>query len=217
MDTHKNARLTPKGREQMVRAVGEQGLSNAAAARRFNTTPKTVAKWVARFGAQGVDGLARPLLEDPFHRHARSRPTPPMRSRDCAASAASRSTLRPRSASPRPASRAFSSAAASVCSPASSHRSHAPATSARNPARSSISTSRSSAASTASATASVDVAAAGAAAKAPAGNTPTWRSTITRASPAPTSSRTRRRRAPSPSSSPPSPTSKASASRSSVS
>ena len=57
MDTHKNARLTPKGREQMVRAVGEQGLSNAAAARRFNTTPKTVAKWVARFGAQGVVGL----------------------------------------------------------------------------------------------------------------------------------------------------------------
>ena len=57
MDTHKNARLTPKGREEMVRAVGEHGLSNAAAARQFNTTPKTVAKWVARFGAQGVVGL----------------------------------------------------------------------------------------------------------------------------------------------------------------
>jgi hypothetical protein len=27
MDTHKNARLTPKGREEMVRAVVESGLS----------------------------------------------------------------------------------------------------------------------------------------------------------------------------------------------
>jgi hypothetical protein len=34
MDTHKNACLTPKGREEMVRAVVEGGLSKAAAARR---------------------------------------------------------------------------------------------------------------------------------------------------------------------------------------
>jgi transposase InsO family protein len=65
MDTHKNARLTPKGREEMVRAVVDGGLTNAAAARRFNTTPKTVAKWVKRFRAEGVDGLrdrsSRPL------------------------------------------------------------------------------------------------------------------------------------------------------------
>jgi glutathione S-transferase len=33
MDTHKNARLAPKGREQMVRAVMEGDLSKAAAAR----------------------------------------------------------------------------------------------------------------------------------------------------------------------------------------
>jgi transposase InsO family protein len=57
MDTHNNARLAPKGREDMARAVVDGGLSNAAAARRFNTTPKTVAKWVARFKAEGVDGL----------------------------------------------------------------------------------------------------------------------------------------------------------------
>jgi hypothetical protein len=31
MDTHKNARLTPKGREEMVGAVVEGGLSKAAA------------------------------------------------------------------------------------------------------------------------------------------------------------------------------------------
>jgi transposase InsO family protein len=65
MDTHKNARLTPKGREDMVRAVGEGGLSQAAAAHRFNTTPKTVGKWVERFRAEGVAGLrdrsSRPL------------------------------------------------------------------------------------------------------------------------------------------------------------
>jgi len=57
MDTHKNAPLTPKGREAMVRSVIEGGLSPAAAARQFNVTPKTVAKWVARFRAEGVDGL----------------------------------------------------------------------------------------------------------------------------------------------------------------
>jgi transposase InsO family protein len=57
MNTHNNARLTPKGREDMVRAVLEQGLSKAQAARRFNTTPKTVAKWTARFKAEAVVGL----------------------------------------------------------------------------------------------------------------------------------------------------------------
>jgi transposase-like protein len=65
MDTHKNARLTPKGREEMVRAVVDRGMSNAAAARQFNTTPKTVVKWVDRFCAEGVEGLrdrsSRPL------------------------------------------------------------------------------------------------------------------------------------------------------------
>jgi transposase InsO family protein len=57
MDTHKNARLTPRGREDMVRVVVDSGLSKTAAAQRFNTTPKTVAKWVARFKAEGVVGL----------------------------------------------------------------------------------------------------------------------------------------------------------------
>ena len=65
MDSHKNARLTPKGREGMVRCVVDSGLSKAAAARQFNTTPKTVAKWVGRFRTEGVDGLrdrsSRPL------------------------------------------------------------------------------------------------------------------------------------------------------------
>src|SRR4029077_11888573 len=57
MDTHKNAPLTPKGREAMVRNVIEGGLTKAAAALQFNVSAKTVAKWVERFRAEGVDGL----------------------------------------------------------------------------------------------------------------------------------------------------------------
>jgi transposase InsO family protein len=49
----------------MVRAVVDCGLSKAAAARQFHTTPKTVAKWIERFEAEGVEGLrdrsSRPL------------------------------------------------------------------------------------------------------------------------------------------------------------
>ena len=44
----------------MARGVMEGGLSKAAVSRQFNTTPKTVAKWVARFQAEGpaVAGLS---------------------------------------------------------------------------------------------------------------------------------------------------------------
>jgi transposase len=41
----------------MARSVIQGGLSKAAAARQFNATPKTVAKWVARFRAEGVAAL----------------------------------------------------------------------------------------------------------------------------------------------------------------
>ena len=65
MDVHNNASLTPRGREQMVRAVVDEGRTRAEAAHRFNTTPKTVAKWVRRFREHGVAGLrdrsSRPL------------------------------------------------------------------------------------------------------------------------------------------------------------
>jgi transposase InsO family protein len=68
MDIHKNARLTPKGREEMVRTFVDSRLSYADAACKFNTTPKTVAKWVRRFRAEGVEGLrdrsSRPLSSD---------------------------------------------------------------------------------------------------------------------------------------------------------
>ena len=65
MNIHKNAPMTPTGREAMVRAVLDGGLTHAAAARQFNTSSKTVSKWVGRFQEEGVDGLhdrsSRPL------------------------------------------------------------------------------------------------------------------------------------------------------------
>ena len=57
MNSHKKALLTPKGRESTVRAVVDDELSVATVARLYRTTPKTVAKWVARFRAEGVNGL----------------------------------------------------------------------------------------------------------------------------------------------------------------
>jgi transposase len=57
MDTHINARLTPRGREDMIRAVVDGGLCKAQAARQFNTTGKTVHKWVARCRTHGAEGL----------------------------------------------------------------------------------------------------------------------------------------------------------------
>ena len=65
MDTHKNAPLTPTGREIMVRAVLDNGLSKAVAARQFRVSAKTVGKWTKRFQQGGADGLrdrsSRPL------------------------------------------------------------------------------------------------------------------------------------------------------------
>jgi transposase len=57
MNTHKNSLLTPKGRLQMVRAVVDDGMTMAAAARRYTISTKTVNKWVGRFVTDGVDGL----------------------------------------------------------------------------------------------------------------------------------------------------------------
>ena len=69
MDTHKNAALTPKGREMMVRAVVDFGLSKAAAARQFNTTSKTVAKWVDVSRSKASKACAT-AHQGRFHRRA---------------------------------------------------------------------------------------------------------------------------------------------------
>ena len=56
MNIHKNARLTPLGRERLVRMV-ENGHSLAAAARAGGVCQRTARKWVARHQAEGRTGL----------------------------------------------------------------------------------------------------------------------------------------------------------------
>jgi transposase InsO family protein len=56
MNIHKNARLTPLGRERIVKEV-LSGLTPEAAARAAGVCPRTVRKWVARFQAEGLEGL----------------------------------------------------------------------------------------------------------------------------------------------------------------
>jgi hypothetical protein len=56
MNAHKNDRTTPFGRAVMVRRVLEQGWSVAAVARAFEVSTRTVRKWLARFGSEGVAG-----------------------------------------------------------------------------------------------------------------------------------------------------------------
>ena len=71
MDVHKNARLTPRGRGEMVRRVLRGDLPSAVATA-FATTAKTVRKWVDRYQAEGPAGL-----EDRSSRPERlHRPTP---------------------------------------------------------------------------------------------------------------------------------------------
>ena len=53
---HRNARLTPVTRLELVREV-EAGWSQAEVARRFRVSRPTVAKWVRRFREAGADGL----------------------------------------------------------------------------------------------------------------------------------------------------------------
>jgi transposase InsO family protein len=56
MNIHKNARLTPRGRERIVRQV-LSGQTPQAAARAAGVCPGTVRKWVGRFRSEGIEGL----------------------------------------------------------------------------------------------------------------------------------------------------------------
>jgi transposase InsO family protein len=71
MNIHENARLTPSGRERLVRQVAV-GLTVPAVAEASGVCVKTVRKWVARFQAEGVAGL-RDRSSRP---HTLHRPTP---------------------------------------------------------------------------------------------------------------------------------------------
>jgi transposase len=71
MNVHKNARLTPLGREWIVRQV-ESGRTPEAVSLAAGVCPRTVRKWVERFRAEGLAGL-----QDRSSRpHRLYRPTP---------------------------------------------------------------------------------------------------------------------------------------------
>jgi transposase InsO family protein len=57
MDIHKNARLSFRSREALVRFVIEQGTTRKAAAAAFRVGTKTAGKWVMRYRAGGVEAL----------------------------------------------------------------------------------------------------------------------------------------------------------------
>ena len=72
MDIHKNARLTPHSRAELVRRVVQERQSWATVATAFGVCTKTVGKWVSRFRAEGSAGL-----QDRSSRpHRLRRPTP---------------------------------------------------------------------------------------------------------------------------------------------
>ena len=71
MDIHKNARLTPLGRERMVSQIC-RGQTPKAVSEAVGVCPRTVRKWVRRYQAEGVAGL-RDRSSRP---HRLRRPTP---------------------------------------------------------------------------------------------------------------------------------------------
>ena len=71
MNIHKNARLTPSGRERIVRQVAS-GQTPKAIAEAAGVCPRTVRKWVERYRREGTAGL-----QDRSSRpHQLYRPTP---------------------------------------------------------------------------------------------------------------------------------------------
>jgi transposase InsO family protein len=57
MNVHKNARLTPFGRERLVKQVLERGLTPAAASAAAGVSLRTIYKWLLRFRNEGAGGL----------------------------------------------------------------------------------------------------------------------------------------------------------------
>ena len=56
MNVHKNARLTPRGRERIVQQI-ESGRTPEAVAEAAGVCPRTVRKWVERYRREGLTGL----------------------------------------------------------------------------------------------------------------------------------------------------------------
>jgi transposase len=72
MDIHQNARLTPRGRAELVRRVLGMGQAPKTVAGDLGVAVKTVRKWCTRFQAEGAAGL-RDRSSRP---HRRRQPTP---------------------------------------------------------------------------------------------------------------------------------------------
>ena len=76
MNVHKNAALTPSGRERLIQRI-EQGESVAAASAAVGVSERTTKKWRARHRAQGREGLtdrsSRPLRSPNQVRRTRER------------------------------------------------------------------------------------------------------------------------------------------------
>ncbi|WP_414494161.1 IS481 family transposase, partial [Stenotrophomonas maltophilia] len=68
MNNHKNARLTPFSRELLVRRIVVEGLRTEEAAQACGVSVRTAYKWLARFRAEGPEGLQ--------NRSSRPRSTP---------------------------------------------------------------------------------------------------------------------------------------------
>jgi len=71
MDIHKNARLTPSGREHLIRLV-QSGQTPKAAAQAVGVCPRTARKWIDRYLCEGLQGL-RDRSSRPHHLRS---PTP---------------------------------------------------------------------------------------------------------------------------------------------
>jgi hypothetical protein len=157
MDTHKNAPLTPKGREMMVRAVVDCGLSKPPR-RASSTRRRRPSKNESSGSRPRASKACSTAHQGRIHRRAKRRRPSARRSRLCAGSATLASRSPPRRGFRRRPSAAFSSASASTGCRRSSRPSRCGATNEPLPARSSTSTSRSSASSTGSATGSPAIA-----------------------------------------------------------
>jgi transposase InsO family protein len=70
---HKNARLTPHSRAELVRRVVDAGQPPATVAAALGVSERTVRKWVGRFRAEGSGGLT----DRSSRPHSLYRPTPP--------------------------------------------------------------------------------------------------------------------------------------------
>jgi transposase InsO family protein len=72
MNVHKNARLTPHSRAELVRRILDEGQPAVVVAEDMGVSERTARKWVARYRAAGADGL----LDRSSRPHRLHKPTP---------------------------------------------------------------------------------------------------------------------------------------------